>query len=252
MNGPFYSLTWNQYTQPLYPSDQGGDAGTYGRDDGVTVWGKFGKFQYAVGAFDGLEGFSNTSDSLLYAARFAYNFLNMESNPGYFTSSTYYGALGNILTLGLSLQSQSDGTGSVVEEGDFDGWTLDLLSETLLGDSVLTIEGEYKEFDADYTLASPPQVGDCFCLFDGESYFLSAAFLLPMATGPGKFQPYVRYVENDPSDSGSSDLTELGLNYVIDGHNARLNLNYATGDGNISGYAGDDVDSISFGVQVQI
>src|SRR5690606_31563719 len=33
MNGPFYSLTWNQYTQPLYPSDQNGDAGSYGRDD---------------------------------------------------------------------------------------------------------------------------------------------------------------------------------------------------------------------------
>src|SRR5690606_25927755 len=126
MNGPFYSLTWNQYTQPLYPSDQGGDAGTYGRDDGVTVWGKAGKFQYAVGAFDGLEGFSNTSDSLLYAARFAYNFLNMEDNPGYYTSSTYYGGLGNILTLGVSLQSQSDGSGSATQSGDFSGYTVDL------------------------------------------------------------------------------------------------------------------------------
>jgi len=37
MNGPYYALTWNQYTQPVYPSDQGGDARTYGRDDGITV-----------------------------------------------------------------------------------------------------------------------------------------------------------------------------------------------------------------------
>ncbi|WP_187276444.1 porin family protein [Parahaliea maris] len=255
MNGPFYSLTWNQYTQPLYPSDQGGDAGTYGRDDGVTVWGKAGKFQYAVGAFDGLEGLGNTSDSLLYAARFAYNFLNMEDNPGYYTSSTYYGGLGNILTLGLSLQSQSDGTGSATQSGDFSGYTVDLLSETVFGDKgsagVLTIEAEYKDFDADYTIASPAQ-GDCFCLFDGDSWFASAAFLFPAEVGPGKFQPYVRFVENSPSDSDSSDLTELGVNYVISGHNARLNFNYATGDANISGYAGSDVDSLSFGVQVQI
>lgn len=256
MNGPFYSLTWNQYTQPLYPSDQGGDAGTYGRDDGITLWGKAGKFQYAFGVFDGLQGLSNTSDSLLYATRLAYNFLNMESNPGYYTSSTYYGGLGNILTLGLSFQSQSDGSGNAQESGDFSGFTVDLLSETLLGvdgaSGVLTIEAEYKELDADFTLASGPSAGDCFCLFDGDSYFISMGYLLPTATGPGKFQPYIRFVENNPSDASNSDLTEVGLNYVIDGHNARLNLNYASGDANISGYPGADVDSISFGVQVQI
>lgn len=256
MNGPFYSLTWNQYTQPLYPSDQGGDAGSYGRDDGLTVWGTLGKFQYAVGAFDGLQGFSNQDDELLYATRLAYNFLAMEDNPAYYTSSTYYGGLGNVLTLGVSAQSQEDGTGNTVERGDFSGYTIDLLSETVLGGGgVITIEGEYKEFDADFTLASTPVPvagDDCFCLFDGESWFATAAFLFPAAVGPGKFQPYVRYVENDPSDDADSDLTEVGLNYVISGHNVRLNLNYGTGDANISGYAGDDVDSYSFGVQIQI
>jgi hypothetical protein len=38
MNGPFYGLNWNQYTVPLLPSDQLGDAGLLGRDDGVTFW----------------------------------------------------------------------------------------------------------------------------------------------------------------------------------------------------------------------
>lgn len=256
MNGPFYSLTWNQYTQPLYPSDQGGDAGTYGRDDGMTVWGKLDKFQYAVGAFDGLQGGSNVNDELLYAARFAYNFLAMEDNPAYYTSSTYYGGLGNVLTLGISAQWQEDGTGNAFERGDFEGYTIDLLSETVLGGGgVITLEGEYKEFDADFTLGSAPAsapVAGCFCLFDGESWFATAAFLFPQPVGPGKFQPYVRYVENDPSDGDDSDLTEVGLNYVISGHNVRLNLNYGTGDANISGYRGADVDSYSFGVQIQI
>ncbi|VAX11998.1 hypothetical protein MNBD_GAMMA24-758, partial [hydrothermal vent metagenome] len=42
MNGPFYGLTWGQYSVPLYPSDNdasngaNGVAGTYGRDEGVT------------------------------------------------------------------------------------------------------------------------------------------------------------------------------------------------------------------------
>ena len=251
MNGPFYALTWNQYTQPLYPSDQGGDAGTYGRDDGITFWGTSGKFQYAIGAFNGVKGYGNQDDSLLYAGRFAYNFLNMEANPAYYTSSTYYGGLGNIFTVGLSFQSQSDGTGSVTESGDFSGFTLDALSETVIdGGGVLTLEAEYKDFSADYTLASGPVGGDCFCLFDGDSYFVTAAYLIP-GDGWGKYQPYVRFVGNNPTDAEDSDLTEIGFNYVISSHNIRLNVNYSSGDANISGYAGDDVDSFSFGAQLQ-
>lgn len=254
MNGPFYALTWNQYTQPLYPSDQGGEAGRIGRDEGVTFWGSFDKFQYAFGIFDGLSGGANVKDDPLFAIRLAYNFLNKEDNPGYYTSSTYYGGLGNIFTVGLSFQSQDGGTGNAVQSGDFSGYTVDLLSETVLnGGGVVTIEAEYKEFDADYTVNTTPTMGvGCFCLFDGDSYFATAAYLFPMAHGPGKFQPYIRYVENDPTDGSSSDLTEIGLNYVIKGHNARLNLNFGTGDANISGYKGSDVDSISFGVQLQI
>ncbi|MES2606471.1 MAG: hypothetical protein V4603_16170 [Pseudomonadota bacterium] len=252
MNGPYYGLTWNQYTQPLYASDQGGAAGTYGRDDGMTVWGTLDKFQYAIGAFDGLQGMGNTEDNLLFAGRFAYNFLNMEDNPAYYTSSTYYGGLGNIFTVAASFQSQDGGTGSAIASGDFSGYTIDALSETVLGGgAVLTVEAEYKDFDADFTPASGPVGGACFCLFDGDSWYASAAFLFPAVVGMGKVQPYLRFVENSPSDAADSDLTEFGVNYVISGHNARLNLNFSSGDANISGYPGPDVDVLSFGTQLQ-
>ena len=261
MNGPFYGLTWNQYTQPLFASDQDnpnddveGQAGTFGRDTGITVWGAAGKFQYAVGIFDGVEGGPNQSDSPLIAGRFAYNFLNKEDNPGYYTSSTYHGGLGNIFTLAFSFQSQSDGVGSSLESGDFFGYTVDLLSETVLGNGdVLTVEAEYKEFDSDFTGVTNPTLGTCeFCLFDGESAFISAAYLFKGEGSYGDFQPYVRFVTNEPSDAADSDLTEIGLNYVIKGHNARLNLNYSTGDANISGFRGADIDVLSLGFQVQI
>lgn len=265
MNGPYYGLTWNQYTQPLFASDQGGAAGTYGRDDGLVFWGKVNKFSYAIGAFDGVNGSDtvanpNQSDNLLYAARFAFNFLNVEQNPAYYTSSTYYGGLGNILTLGLSAQAQKSGVGDETDSGDFSGYAVDLLSENVLGDAgVLTIEAEYKKFESDYSPADlPVQTGTdkpCFCLFDGESTFVSVAYLLPGEVGPGKLQPYVRAVQNDPADEGaeSTELTELGLNYILSGHNARLNLNFASGDANISGYKnGDKKDSISLGLQVQL
>lgn len=265
MNGPYYALTWNQYTQPLFPSDQGGEAGKLGRDDGITVWGATNKFQYAIGLFDGLEGLSNVEDKMLVATRLAYNFLNMEKNPGYYTGSTYYGELGNILTLGFSFQSQEGGTGTATSSGDFDGYALDVLSETVLsGGGVVTVEGEYKVFDADYTLATEPldatDDNACFCLFDGDSGFASFAFLVPTEMGPGKIQPYLRLVSNDPDDAGSTELTEVGLNYVISGHNTRLNVNFSNGDANITGYPlldgnGDkvgDINSVSIGGQIQL
>lgn len=252
MNGPFYGVSWNQYTQPLYPSDQDGTAGNYGRDDGLTIWGSLGKFQYAVGAFEGVDGKSNQEDDLLFAGRFAYHFLARENSPAYFTSSTYFGSLGNILTVAASAQSQDGGSGSAQESGDFSGYTVEVFSETAFGGgSVLNIEAEYKKFDADYTIASPAP-GDCFCLFDGDSWFATGSFLLPGKVGPGQFQPYLRYVENSPSDGDDSDLTEFGVNYWISGYNARLNFNYGSGDANISGYKGEDVDAFSFAVQLQI
>ena len=267
LNGPFYGLTWNQYTQPLFASDQDnpGDgiedqAGSIGRDTGITIWGAFNKLQYVVGVFEGVRGGPNTSDNPLFAGRLSYNFLNIEQNPGYYTSSTYFGSLGNIFTVGLAFQSQQDGVGSSSESGDFFGYTIDLLSETVLGNNdVLTIEAEYKEFDSDFTGqsdATTPQGGcagpDGFCLFDGESAFITAAYLFKNDQAFGEFQPYIRYVTNEPSDTDDTDLLELGLNYIIKGHNARLNINYGSGDANISGFPGNDTDVLSLGIQIQI
>ncbi len=256
MNGPFYGLSWNQFTVPLFASDQGGAAGEIGRDEGIVLWGSANKFQYAFGLFDGLDGISNQSDEVLFATRLAYNFLNKEENPAYYTSSTYYGGLGNIFTVALSYQSQSDGVGTATNSGDFSGFAVDFLSETVLSnDGVLTLEGEYKDFDSDFTgvdsAALAPNTAN-FALFDGDSYFFTAGYLLPGQTGAGKLQPYVRYTENNPSDADSSDLIELGLNYVVSGHNARFNINYTSGDANLSGLPGNDVDSIVLGFQVQI
>ena len=254
LNGPYYGLSWNQYTVPLLPSDQLGQAGLLGRDDGVTVWGAMGKLQYAVGAFDGVDGGPNQGDSLLYSGRIAYNFLNQEANPGYYTSSTYYGGLGDVLTLGISYQRQKDGTGTAASPGDFDAVIIDALFEKVLGDQgVLTLEGEYKMFSADLTpaaLADP----SCFCLFDGDAYFVTAAYLFAEKMGMGQLQPYVRFTENKPNfaDQPNSDLTEIGVNYIISGHNLRLNANFTTGDANLTGLAGPKVDGFSVGVQIQI
>ena len=252
LNGPYYGLSWNQFTVPLLPSDQLGQAGLLGRDDGVTAWGAIGKLQYAVGFFDGVDGGPNQDDNLLFTGRIAYNFLTIESNPGYYTSSTYFGGGGDIFTVGLSFQSQSDGTGTAAAPGDFDALIVDILFEKPLanGDAV-TVEGEFKTFDADL---SPAALADptCFCLFDGESYFVTAGYLFGNQVGWGSLQPYIRYTSNEPDSGPDSDLTEIGVNYIINGHDLKLNFNFTDGDANLTGTRGADVNGFSFGIQIQI
>ena len=249
MNGPFYGLTWNQYTMPLFSSDEDPDvrAGSYGRDNGVTVWGTIKKFQYAVGVFDGLQGGANVDDNLLFAGRFAYNFLNMEDNPAYYTSSTYFGGLGDVFTVAVSGQQQKTGAGTATDSVDFMGAAVDFLYETKLGSGdVVTVEGEYKVMDADLNataLADPAN----FFMFDGASYFATAAYMT------GKFQPYVRYTGVQPTNSaiGDSTLTEVGLNYIVKGHSMRVNLNVTMGDASPGGAPGSDDTTYTFGMQQQ-
>jgi hypothetical protein len=243
-------VSWNQYTVPLFPSDQDGTAGLYGRDEGVTFWGTSGKFQYAFGLFEGVDGAPNVKDNVLFATRLAYNFLNMESNPAYYTSSTYYGGLGDILTVALTFQSQADAVGTAAQPSDFSGTAVDVLYENAMdGGAALTIEGEVKMFDADM---APTVLFPDFSLFDGDSFFVTAAYLLP-GDNTVRWQPYIRYTSNEPDGAlPDSDLTELGLNMIFKGHNARMNVNFTSGDANASGFAGADVDTISFGIQVQI
>ena len=118
---------------------------------------------------------------------------------------------------------------------------------------VLTVEGEYKIFEAD--LADEVDCGDAdtFCLFDGNAWFLTGAWLFPQQVGIGQFQPYARYTSNEPDfDAEDSDLIEVGLNYVIKGHNALVNVNYTDGDAWLVGVPKDDVSTFTVGVQVQI
>ncbi len=253
MNGPFYGLTWGQYTVPLYPSDNdinngaNGVAGTYGRDEGITLWGSMGKFQYAVGIFDGYSGTANQKDAPLFATRLAYNFMSKEANPGYYTSSTYFGKAGDILTVALAAQSQSDGYGTATQSGSFSGFSVDFFFEKpMASNAAITVEAEYKSFDVSNA------AGFGATMFDGNANFASFAYLMPAGDGASQYQPYLRFTGNSPSAGASSSLTELGVNYVVSGHNLKLNLNLTNGDANASGAQGADNNTITFGMQFQI
>jgi hypothetical protein len=271
LNGPYYSTTFEAYKTPFTSSDfsvkfGNGGAGVYARDQGVNIWGAAGPggaLQYVFGVFNGLESSAgagpNQNDNLLYAGRVAYNFLSVEKNPGYYTSGTYYGTGGDIFTVAAAFQYQEDGAGSFLNPGDYRAFMADVLFEKVLpSKGVVTFNGEYKNFDSDYDLTAFADP-DCFCQFDGDSFWVAGLYMFPQMVGIGRLQPYVRYSAIYPDSSAERDEIEAGVNYIIDGHNARVSFFWQHGDIASKGLtnfaptaAGDNVDAIKLAFQLQL
>ena len=218
LSGPNFMGQYN------FPNVQAYPAIFAGRDNGVAVWGQTGggKFKYQFGAFEGCSGAAscatpaNDGGSLLYAGRVVLNMWDPE--PGYYNASDYYGAK-DVLALGLVAQYQGDATGVPGMEGDYFAWNADfLMQKKLSNEGVFTIEAAYYDYDTDGQL-SP--------LAAGESFFALTSYLLPNPVGPGKIQPSFRFQSFDRNGVlPDSDTYDIALNYIIDGHNARLHANY--------------------------
>jgi hypothetical protein len=247
LSGPYYLNTWN--------GPWAGAAGPQrytninaGRDDGAAVWGQFqgGKFKYQAGVFQG----NSNSSAPNFAARLTLNLLDPE--PGYYNSSTYFGTK-DIFAIGVVYQVQSGGadsaavsevlgvipgatialpptTGIVVPAaaattGTFSGWNVDILFEKNLGDSTgtVTLDGAVYGYSNDGGAGAGAS--------DGLGYFALGGFMLPGKVGVGPFkgnpQATIRYEQyrNDNTASTAKRI-DAALNWILDGHNAYLTLNY--------------------------
>jgi hypothetical protein len=254
LNGPFYHAIYDGFRTPFFPADFSGNfpgggagqGGLYGRDNGAVFFGKihpFGTHLLYVGSvFTGTRGGPNTGNSLKYAGRLQWNLLNDEDNPGYYTSGTYYGTAGDIVAIAASIVHQKDGAGAnqgagsttVGSVSDFTGISADLLVEKLLPNNlgVLTFNGEFKRFFANYGRQAFTDANGCFCIFNGHSWTVYALYLIPTQVGIGRFQPYGRYTSVNPLYSNQRVEWEGGVNYIIAGHNARISAYYRYGDFN--------------------
>lgn len=242
LNGPFYHAVFDGFRTPFNQSDfsggfGAGGAGLYGRDNGVTFFGKIHPggthLQYVAGLFTGLQSSAgvgpNQRNSLKYAGRITWNLLNEEKNPGYYTSGTYYGTAGDILALAVGGEYQNAGAGSFANQSVYGNFTTDLLFEKVLGGAgVFTVNAELKRYWAQ-DLAAYADPG-CFCTFGGTSWTMYGLYLFPHEIGIGKFQPYARYTGLNAQFAGPREEYELGLNYVIAGHNARISSYWRTGN----------------------
>ncbi len=291
LNGPFYHQTFEGFKTPFFPADFSGNfngalgaftsapgqAGLYGRDNGVVFfgdleipqpWGNNGTLQYSTMISTGLKSAfllgPNQKESNSWTGRLTYNFLNPEKNPGYYTSGGYYGGAGDILALAIAVQHQKDGAGTFAQRSDFTGLVVDLLFEKPFENNMgtFTFNAEYKHFWADYdkltggatAFAGPA----CFCMFRGTSWTMYGLYLIPHKVGIGRFQPYGRFTSITPDMSSNREELEFGTNYVIDGYNARLSAFYQHGDLYTKGLfygpiaVGKKVDKFTVALQLQI
>ncbi len=236
LSGPYYQNAWN------FPSTNGYPSVYAGRADGAAVWGQVdkGRFKYQAGFFT--LNPATPSDQGIYAGRLTFNFLDPE--PGYYNSSTYYGGK-DVLALGAVVQFQQNGSviprggGLPPEQKDLLGTNLDLLFEKRLpfgafgATDTLSLEGAYYNFNKGA---------------QGRSFFALASYLFGPKVGFGQFQPMARYTQLMPTGGGdSTKIVDGGVNYVIDGHKARL----AVVVQNINPPAVASVTTFQLGVQIQ-
>jgi hypothetical protein len=253
LSGPFFQATHDAFRTPFFPQDQSGHFGTggagrYGRDDGGTFFGNAepgfikGTLGYAGGIYRGASANGTGGpEGPSIAGRITYNFWNPEKNPGYYTSSTYFGKAGDILAVAVGSNYQHNGAGSTNVRSDFLGAVADVLMEKVLPNNlgVLTVNGEYKRFYAGYDkvaaatdIGTNPQFGGgCnTCVFAGQSWSVTGLHLLPTKIGIGQLQPYGRYTSIQPDATKNRTEVEAGVNYIVDGFNGRISAFWRRGD----------------------
>jgi len=226
LDGPYFL---NAYDYPGLVSRYPGIFA--GRDNGVLVNGEVGKgkFKWAFGVYEGSPTVTG-SDNMLYAGRVVANLLDPES--GYYNSSTYYGDK-DVLAVGFAFQHQADVTGTFAAPEAFTGWNVDLLYEKkLLGTGVVSLEGAFYNYDYQGFAG------------DGSAFLAEGAFLFNQEVGIGKFQPLVRY-----QDFLDNSILDVGVNYIIRNHNARLSFTYSRFD--FGGVASPKSNQFTAGTQFQ-
>jgi hypothetical protein len=230
-DGPYYLATWD------FPflSDGFNAAGKLGdRDDGITFWGDIGNYKYWVGVYEGNENAAaGGRDSLLYAARVQYDFMDAET--GYYLSSTFYGEK-KVLALGLVANYQRNAAGGGANPKSMGNVAVDFLWEQkldALGGCTPTVEAAYYYFGRHGMDAGVSAVGP-FDTGAGTGFLALVGVLIPGKVGWGQFQPHIRYQGFQEASAGTavngskSNVArwDFGVNYVMAGHNARVSLVY--------------------------
>jgi hypothetical protein len=239
LSGPYFQNAWNFPTfVNAYPSIYAG------RLDGAAVWGEIGKgkLKYQGGVFT-LDD-NSPAGQAIYAGRAVVNLLDPE--PGYYNSSTYYGAK-DVLAIGGAVQYKKTVVGPISQK--FIAFNIDGLFEKRLGGGgdTVTLEGAYYNFNQGSGAGAPPPP-PAPAVKEGSSFFALVSYLFGQKLGPGRVQPLARWQRFMPNGGGgSTNAIDAGLNYIVDGFNTRaaLVMQHVESPGTIP------LTTVQFGIQIQ-
>jgi hypothetical protein len=253
-SGPFFMIPWNYpgfyiaNAAPIGPYE-----GPTGRNNGVTVWGMAldDKLKYYGGAYalDFLQQTQTTASvnnaQVLYSGRVSYNIQGSE--PGYFGSSTYYGAK-DVVAVGVGAQYIKDGTTNLVTGApkDYGAVMADVFAEENLGGAgTLTLAGQYYHFPTGYAFSGGLPMG----VFSPQNaFYILAAYMTPNNIGIGKIQPMLRLQQTaDPAWTAF----DAAVAYVIKDYSGRIVLTYQHVDLSSTPGLTPYSNSLQLGIQLQ-
>ena len=181
------------------------------RDQQIVLWGDADKIHYSVGLGDGATTVTGENDTLRMTVRAHYAIWDQEKGLG--TKETYLGKK-KIMTVGFGYDTQANVNGAAGSAKANTAMTLDFSYENPMDG------GGVPNFNAAY---STRDVDDDTSASQGTGLHAAVGYLMP----GGKIQPYLRYATWDAKPTGADvSHTNIGLNYFLKGHKAKIVFDY--------------------------
>jgi hypothetical protein len=204
--------------------------GAFWRDDGIAARGLLanGLIDYRVGFFRGDRGAGNPGGDGRMTGMVMINLASAQG--GWFFNPNSLGAL-DVLSFGVGYDQMGRSA-----QDDHKAFSLFAIAEKNVGAGHISAQAAYYDWEG---VGAP---GGAF--YNGGSTSNVAVSFLPTGS---KWQPIIRWQNQDPDDGTKLDTIGIGLNYYISGHRANIKFEYSIDDQIIGGSKED-----AFRIQSQL
>ncbi len=235
----------------------------FARHLGVYAKGVLGKFQYTLAVNEPIANGLGSADlvdlaegSITYSGRrllgddaglitqgyFEYQFKDSESKKLPYRVGSYLGKK-EVFNIGAGFFSHNNGTvlidNGVPQGQDVFHFALDAYYDAPLGEGALNAYAVYYNFDYGDNYALGTTYGT------GSSLYGQVGYLLPEFSEKGRLMPYLAYSTRDyEAFDEAGNTIQLGANWFINGHNAKVTLEYRSTLANHSGPEPDRVNGL--------
>lgn len=261
------SSTLNFMTQDNYRQAwaQLGLSDQFARHLGVYAKGQIGKFQYILAANDPISNALGSADladlaegSVTYSGRrilgndaglaltgyFEVQLGDQESKKLPYRVGSYLGKK-KVFNIGAGFFSHQNGTVRV-ENGQAIGMNVNHFSADVFYDAPTANGGALNAYGAVYSF----DYGDNYNLGTtygtGNSFYAQFGYLLPAKVkGHQRLMPYIAYSSRDfEAFENAGNRLQIGANWFINGHNAKITLEYTSTQVNYTGAQPDRVNGL--------